>query len=235
MTKYHVERMLGGNGELIGPPPNTQFNMVVKFIRSRLLQFAKSVSVLRTKIKNEKGLNRRLSLFINNSAGREIFFANSEHMEDESRGDSPAVDIGIYLRVDDIETDPPLITVFEGKRLTTRLGPRRRQEYVIGHEKKGKHITCGGIERFKLSIHGGKVNHAGMIGYLQDGKPEIWQKTINAWISDLCSRCFEPRWSECEQLTPPITEDRVTECSSVVNRGTMKQLYLKHLWIDLVS
>ena len=231
MTKSPARRMLGGTGALIGPPLNTQFNMVVEFLKTRLPQFAETV--LNTNIDNEDGLNSRLSRFITNAAAQEIFFANRESMEDETRGNSPAVDIGIFLNVTDLEIDQPLITVFEGKRLTTKLPHKRGREYVIGHKEGGKRIHCGGIERFKLAIHGGKRNHAGMIGYLQDGTSDSWRRKVNTWICDLCRQPFEPAWSEHEQLTPLKTEGRVAECSSVVNRIDNK-LHLTHLWIDLV-
>ncbi len=152
-------------------------------------------------------------------------------MEDETRGNSPGVDIGIYLKVDDTEIDPPLITVFEGKRLTTKLEKKRRREYVIGHEDGGKHIHCGGIERFKLAIHGGKLNSAGMIGYLQDGTPDSWKKKISAWICDLCGKSFYPAWSEREQLMQQKDYGRVTEYKSIVNRVD-SELHLIHLWIN---
>jgi hypothetical protein len=231
MTKYPAGRMLGGTGTLLGPSPNSQFDMVVEFLKTHLPQFAESV--LSANIYNEDGLNSRLWRFITNAAAQEIFFAERESMEDETRGNSPAVDIGIYLKIEDTGIDPPLITVFEGKRLTTKLPNKRRREYVIGHEEGGKYIHCGGIERFKLSIHGGKLNHAEMIGYLQDGTPDSWRKKISAWICDLCSQSFDPAWSKREQLTPQKTDGRVTEYSSVVNRAS-SELHLKHLWIDLV-
>ena len=223
--------MLGGTGTLLGPPFNTQFNIVVEFLKTHLPQFAKSI--LNANIENENGLNSRLSRFITNAAAQEIFFPERESMEDETRGNSPAADIGTYLRVDDIGIDPPLITVFEGKRLTTKLPSKRRREYVIGHKKGGKQIHCGGIERFKLAIHGGKLNHAGMIGYLQDGTPDSWREKVNSWICDLCGQPFDLAWSEREQLTPQKTDGRVTEFSSVVNRAD-SELHLTHLWIDLV-
>lgn len=230
-TKYPAGRMLGGTGSLLGPSPNEQFGMVVEFLKIHLPQFAESI--LNTNIVNENGLNSRLSRFITNAAVQEVFFSERESMEDETRGDSPAADIGIYLKVDDTEMDAPLITVFEGKRLTKKLPKKRRREYVIGREEGEKHIYCGGIERFKLAIHGGKVNHAGMIGYLQDGTPDRWRKEINTWICDLCSQPFDPAWSKREQLTLQKTDGRVSECSSVVNRVN-SELHLTHLWIDLV-
>jgi hypothetical protein len=230
MIKDSTERMLGGTGTLIGPSQNAQFGMVVTFIKANLPIFVKSI--LKTEIDNENALNGRLSRFITNTAAYEFFFANSEHMEDETHGGSPAVDIGIYLKIDDTAIDPPMITVFEGKRLTTKLPKKRCREYVIGHEKSGKHIRCGGIERFKLSIHGSKLNHAGMIGYIQDGTSDDWQKKVNTWICELCNQHFNPAWTEHEQLKQKKSDGRVIEHSSVVNRVD-SELHLTHLWVDL--
>jgi len=199
VTKYLAGRMLGGTGTLLGPSLNAQFNMVVEFVKTHLPQFAESV--LNANIYNENSLNSRLSRFITNAATQEIFFAERESMEDETRGNSPAADIGIYLKVEDTGIDPPLITVFEGKRLTKKLPNKRRREYVIGHKEGEKDIHCGGIERFKLAIHGGKLNNAGMIGYIQDGTPDSWKEKVNTWMCDLCSQSFDPAWSEREQLT----------------------------------
>lgn len=95
-----------------------------------------------------------------------------------------------------------------------------------------KNVHCGGIERFKCSIHGGELAHAGMIGYLQEETPEIWRDKINSWISDLSSQTLEPAWSEREQLTPPETYERITKCTSTVHRSK-SELHLTHLWVNL--
>jgi hypothetical protein len=224
--------MLGGTGTLLGPPPDSLFNTVIEFLKTNLPQLAESL--LNSNIDNENGLNSQLSRFITNAADQEIFFAERESMEDETRGDSPATDIGIYLKVEDCSIDAPLITVLEGKRLTKSLGADRRREYVIGHEKKGKHIPCGGIERFKLSIHGRKLNRAGMIGYIQEEKPEYWLGQINSWISDLSLQQDSPKWSEEEHLAQVATERRISESASIVFRQADK-LHLTHLWINLVA
>lgn len=233
VRKYPAGRMLGGTGTLLGPSQHAQFDMVVEFLKKYLPQFAENV--LNTDTLNENGLNSRLSRFITNAASQEIFFAERERMEDETRGNSPAVDIGIYLKVDDVGIDPPLITGFEGKRLTSKLSSKRRREYVIGHEKDGKRIQCGGIERYKLAIHGGKLNHAGMIGYLQDGTPDSWEEKVNAWIFELCSQPSDgPAWSEREKLMPQKNNGRVAAYSSIVERND-SSLHLTHLWIDLAG
>lgn len=232
MNQSSPGRMLGGIGTLLGPPKNTQFQRVVAFIRTVLPKFADSA--MNDGIANEDGLNSKLTRFITNAADQENFFANRESMEDERRGNSSATDIGIYLKVNpDSGIDPPLITVLEGKRLSTKLPKKRHQEYVIGHEEKGKHVPCGGIERFKRDIHGKNLNHAGMIGYLQNETAEIWYDKINTWIRELCSQSSEPRWSEKEQLRPKKNNGPVTEYESVVKR-TNDELQMTHLWINLV-
>uniref|UniRef100_UPI0040562F62 hypothetical protein n=1 Tax=Candidatus Electronema sp. TaxID=2698783 RepID=UPI0040562F62 len=229
MNQYSQGRVLGGIGTLFGPPKNAQFNTVIEFVKTIIQKFADSA--MQDKSKNENALNSKLTRFINNSA--EIFFANRESMEDEARGNSPAADIGIYFKVDDIGIDPPLITVFEGKRLSTKLPKKRHQEYVIGHEEKNKHVSCGGIERFKLGIHGGGLNNAGMIGYIQDGTAESWHDKINTWVRDLCTKPAEPKWSKEEQLMPKQVNGNVAEYTSTVNRHADSKLHLTHLWIDL--
>lgn len=231
MKKYPFERILGGTGTLLGPSQNAQFDMVVDFLKTHLPQFVKTI--LNADIENENGLNSRLSRFITNAAVQEVFFADRESMEDETRGNSAAVDIGIFLKVEDTGIDPPLITVFEGKRLSSKLPSKRRREYVIGHEEDGKHVQCGGIERFKLSIHGGKLNHAGMIGYIQDETADCWIEKVNSWICDLCSQPSDPAWLELEKLTLQKIDGRVAKFSSIVNRLESK-IYLTHLWVDLV-
>lgn len=232
MMEKPAKRMLAGNGVLLGLPQKAQFDKVVAFFWKILPQFPELV--LKKNISNENGLNSFLSRFIINNSANEFFFAQRESMEDETRGNSPAADIGIYLKVEDMPIDSPRITVFEGKRLTCGLPVKRRREYVIGHENKGKQVHCGGMERFKLSIHGGNLVDAGIIGYIQDGSPDTWLQKINLWIADLCKQSLPPKWTENEKLTLKKTIGQITECSSTVTRAD-EELYLTHLWIDLTN
>lgn len=232
MTSFPENRMLGGNGTLRGPESGTQFNRVVKLIEDSLPLFA--MPATKEGIENEDGLNRQLSQFITNVSQQTglPFFSQPESMEDETHGGSPAVDIGIHLHVNDVSSKPPKITVFEGKRLTTKLGKKRRWEYVFGHEEKGKHVPCGGIERFKKSIHAREFIRAGMIGYIQDGTPGNWHKKVNTWISDLTRQEHDPKWIKKELLGSQKTTGEVTTCTSVAYRHD-SEIQLTHLWIDL--
>lgn len=232
MTNYLTGRMLGGTGTLLGPPPNSQFNSVIELVVQALPVFA--TFAMKEDIHNENGLNSLLSLFISKVAKKNNlpFIAHHQSMEDTTRGNSATPDIGIHLAIDDEAEPPPRITVFEGKRLTSGLGKKRRREYVVGHEEKGRYIPCGGIERFKLSIHARKLGHAGMVGYIQDRTPDHWRDQINSWISELSGRQSDPAWFDQERLTLPTTNGQVSECSSVVYRKT-GELHLTHLWINL--
>lgn len=225
--------MLGGTGTLLGPSPSTQFNLVVDLVKQSLPLLA--VSARKDDIRNEDGLNSLLSLFISKAARKEDlpFIVQHQSTEDLTRGGSPAPDIGIHLDIVDDADPPPRITVFEGKRLTTSLGLQRRKEYVIGHEEKGKHIPCGGIERFKLSIHGRELNHAGMIGYIQEETPGYWHELINSCISELSLQHETLKWSEEEHLAPVTTKGRISESVSIACRKD-DQLHLAHLWINLI-
>ncbi|RII26927.1 MAG: hypothetical protein CXR30_16005 [Geobacter sp.] len=225
--------MLSGTGTFSGPTSNTQFNCVVELVVQSLPVFA--TSVMKEGITNENGLNSQLALFISKKAMQNNlpFIVLHQSMEDLTRGDSPAPDIGIHLFVDDEAEPPPRITVFEGKRLTTQLEAKRRHEYVVGHVKNGKYIK-GGVERFKHSIHGGRLSYAGMIGYIQDELPDFWWTQINSWISELTSQVAAPRWSHEECLSPLDTSVRVSKSTSIVIRAAEK-LHLTHLWINLIA
>lgn len=231
-----AERMLGGSGMLLGPSPRTQLQKVIELVSQSLPVFA--ASAMEEEIDSENGLNSLLSLFISKKARKNNlpFIALHQSMENLKCSNSPVPDIGIFLDTGDEAIPPRKITVFEGKRLTsTKLPKNRHQEYVIRQEKKknGRIAHYGGIERFKLAIHGGTLKHAGMIGYLQDETAEIWHERVNSWIRELCKQPSEPAWSEQEQLTPTTNNGRVTEYTSAVERSDSK-LHLTHLWISLV-
>jgi hypothetical protein len=106
MIPFPSGRMLSGTGKITGPIPNTQFKRIIDFLIIHLPKFAESIS--KADIENENGLNSKLSRFITNAAKQEEedFFANREIMEDEKCGNSPAVDIGIYLYVADVYFQP---------------------------------------------------------------------------------------------------------------------------------
>ena len=59
------------------------------------------------------------------------------------------------------------ILVLESKRIPAPSSDREK-EYVTGINKSG------GIQRFKLGLHGAKLNLSAMIGYIQDKSARDW-------------------------------------------------------------
>ena len=133
-----------------------------------------------------------------------------------------------------IHTSYELYLVIEGKRLPTPTKARQK-EYVTGFEN-----ISGGIQRFKLGLHGAGLMHAAMIGYIQKGQPEVWFSTINGWISELDGTTCSPncQWSSAERLSEFI-EDLVNRVTKSVSRharaieGDTTEILIHHFWISM--
>jgi len=123
------------------------------------------------------------------------------------------------------------ILVLEGKRIPAPSSDREK-EYITG-TISGK-IT-GGIQRFKLGLHGVELSLAAMIGYVQARTPRYWQKKINEWIVQLASDSMEDgcEWTVYETLKPvtaDIARGIVSYCS-LHNRISGNKIEIHHLWI----
>jgi hypothetical protein len=126
--------------------------------------------------------------------------------------------------------------VFEGKRLPPpRSHPSREREYVTGGEK-----ISGGIQRFKLGLHGSKYEIAVMIGYIQDKTPTEWIKRINGWIRELEGSLGldGTQWSSVDQLScfAENKRRRVATSFSKHNRSgdtVSSNISIHHLWVRL--
>lgn len=119
--------------------------------------------------------------------------------------------------------------VLEGKRLPPPSSDRER-EYVTGG-----HNTSGGIQRFKLGLHAPKLNHAGMIGYVQRDTFDNWFASINAWVTELAAS--SPDWAD-EDCLKELRSDsywRIATCTSNHDRvdSRSEQIHLTHLWVDM--
>ena len=118
------------------------------------------------------------------------------------------VDIGVH----GLEVTTPIgvrlcsiyepVLVIEAKRLPAPKKYRER-EFVMGTDQSSGRPT-GGIQRFKLGLHGSDVESAAMIGYIKQHSPRHWHGTINGWITDLIgvantAGCV---WSKADLLQP---------------------------------
>jgi hypothetical protein len=125
------------------------------------------------------------------------------------------------------------ILVLEGKRIPAPSQDRER-EYVIG-PTSGK--ISGGIQRFKMRLHGAEQDLAAMVGYVQARTPRYWQKKINEWIIQLSSNSAEDDcvWTDAETLkllTADIKRGIVSYCS-LHNRISGNNIEIYHLWIKM--
>ena len=184
---------------------------------------------------SEKELNLQLCKFLD-SQSRSSFpmvcFSHEEYQHGRRSVDLSAspveatiIDAKLYSIYD------PFL-VFECKRLPAPVKDRE-QEYITGGSKRS-----GGIQRFKLGLHGAKLDLVAMIGYMQDQDAQYWHKTINQWILSLCNGndpdgCV---WDKSEKLGG-LKEDLAqgTASSQSIHgrsgKGVSNKVDIRHLWV----
>lgn len=120
--------------------------------------------------------------------------------------------------------------VIEGKRLPAP-SKDREQEYVTGGAKRS-----GGIQRFKLGLHGKDHTTAIIVGYVQRQNARHWYSQVNSWISDLAK--VEPQqWGADEMLAEFATADKGSRSRAVSNHirsetNIIAPIRLFHFWIQ---
>jgi hypothetical protein len=214
--------------------------VILDYIEKRLPEFAKTFS----HIKPESGLTFQLiNLLEAENDDENIFRFYPEPPENPERGDSRAPDIGLMPkkknRIIKIggKSFPYNKSFFsiEAKILPIPVsGYRGEKEYVIGHEEKGKHKTCGGIERFKTEHHGKNLNYAGLIGYVQKESFDYWYEQINIWIDELIT--INTSWQKDDKLKLEKgypQKETISKYKSKNLRIKSKPITLFHLWVKM--
>lgn len=183
----------------------------------------------------EERLNAQLCKFLNVAASNRfpmVFFHYEEKQTRSRRVDISALPKrAILLGLTYHSIYDPFL-VLEGKRLPAPSTDRER-EYVTGHTRKS-----GGIQRFKLALHGASQTRAAIIGYVQSGNLREWLSKINQWIRDEAENkdVSGEDWSLAEQLLG-FNEDaslRVANSSSEHVRDSpavSPQIQLRHFWV----
>ncbi len=188
---------------------------------------------------SENKLNLQLCKFLDAHARNDFPMIRFDHEEYQTgrrlvdMSASPAKSILFEAKPYTIY-DPVL--VLEGKRLPAPSSSREK-EYVTGSTKEK---ISGGIQRFKLGLHGAKHNLVAMIGYVQDRSACHWQGKINEWISELVSRpigdgCI---WTADETLKVferDTSRGIYSYRSSHIRTGDIvdSEIELHHLWITM--
>lgn len=215
---------------------NTSVNEVLLFIQTHLEIFAGTHTD--SGIKNEFGLNQELCLLLNLYARKEqrLFFFDKEYMENPKDGNSAKVDFGVIPWNSIYYNIPKAFLAVEAKRLD-HIDAHRQREYLIGREENGKYKPCGGVERFKIGIHGQTLQYGAMIGYVQVHDFQYWHKKINTWIGELLQgeNPTPTRWSEQDKLIQLNKTENTAKFRSQNSRLKMDSIVLFHLWVNLVD
>jgi hypothetical protein len=185
-------------------------------------------------IRNEKGITNRLCKILN---CHKLLYFHHEAMQDERTGASPSVDIEAVATTATVfearlyAKEETLMAV-EAKRLPSPPPPSREREYLVGSDK-----SSGGVERFKLGIHGKNASAWTMIAYLQRHDFSSWHGRINGWLEDLARNGHPPaQWSRDEGLEVVATGAKTARYRSrnTRTRGRDTELIeITHLWVLL--
>ncbi|RPJ74411.1 MAG: hypothetical protein EHM20_10645 [Alphaproteobacteria bacterium] len=186
---------------------------------------------------SESLLNAQVSKFLNYKSKEYLpmFCFNHEEPQQGTRtvdlSVSPETKMIIEAKMYKIY-DPVL--VIECKRLPAPSADREK-EYVSSSSPDN---ISGGIQRFKLGLHGGKHDFAAMIGYMQGSTDGGWMDTINKWIKELAitpigDGCV---WADDEQLSLDEYDlvNRIGKCKSIHRRSdNNKSIEIYHLLLTM--
>jgi hypothetical protein len=220
-------------GRISNGPPETLVKRTLEFVWEQLPKWRDDPD--RAPQEAEERLNAQLCKFLN-VASRDLFpmihFSHEEKQTGARRVDMAALPSGRFIGHTYTIYDPFL--VFEGKRLPAPSRIRER-EYVTGGTRKS-----GGIQRFKLALHGAQHTTAAMIGYVQKHDAVRWRSAINQWICELAEdpTVVAEQWSMNEQLLDLAINEvlRISITSSTHKRSkpaVSSHIRIHHLWIEM--
>ncbi len=208
----------------------------IAFVRNHLQPWRDDSS--RPRAEAEDDLNAQLCKFLNAAEAREHFPMVHFNLQ-ERQGRRRTVDMSAtpsrHIRAEswDCSIYTPFL-VLEGKRLPTPHAERER-EYLTGHERRS-----GGVQRFKLGLHGAEVDTAVLVGYLQDDSAAKWHRRLNGWIIELAESPGTEHdcWVREECLSQLVVHSNgaTTECQSShlrASTASTARIRLFHLWIEM--
>ena len=229
-----------GNAAFFAPVDMASaFDTVITYLHDQIPVFRNHQYRTSSFPRNERAITELLTRHLigySKSLGANIIF-QSESMEDLNKGNSAAVDIGVFWVLHGQPSSRwPRISAMEAKRLDSSLPQKREREYVIGHTENGNHVPCGGMERYKKEIHGADLQYkAILIGYMQTDNYQIWKTRINSWITNLIHDKNQfPSWIKAEQIGKLKQNNIFASSESNLHRKN-DSIILVHLWINLVK
>ena len=226
-----------GRGRISEGPTASLAERTLEFVFSELANWRDDPD--RNSEQGEERLNSQLCKYLNVAASSRfpmVLFSHEEKQTGTRRVDISAVPKSALFVGQTYHSIYDPFLVFEGKRLPTPSADRER-EYVTGGPKKS-----GGIQRFKLALHGAQQISAAIIGYVQAETFSEWVSRINQWIgAEVASKETSGEdWSLAEQLSE-LKEDagrRVAASSSVHTRSDWAispEIRLRHFWVAMTE
>lgn len=184
----------------------------------------------------EEELNAQFHNFLQSCANETfpmVFFQHEQRQEGRRRVDLSAKPVKKIVIEGVTYTKYQPILVIEGKRLPAPSRNRER-EYISGEEQRS-----GGIQRFKLGLHGKEHTTVIILGYLQQGGFEEWHSRINEWISELANN--QPSdWANQETLAAFSHHDkeqkaRTSSLHPRIEGCKTPVIQIFHFWVQLTS
>ena len=216
---------------------------IIAFVREELPRWRDDPN--RSTREAENTLNSELCIHLNSRARHSLPMICFHHQPEEEDNVSRHPDLSAnpaesrwfsgasYSRY--YSTYKPLV-VFEGKRLPTPSS-NREHEYITGLTK-----VTGGIQRFKLGVHGAQNQMAVLIGYVQGETLNFWHQQINGWICQLAEGTLSDgqNWNTTEQLKNFKENVETKVANSVSNHsrassGVGDSIELHHLWVLMIN
>lgn len=233
MTVDEIESYEGASGSYTSKTIEKEESVsaILQQIEVSLPGFSEFISpAAATKKINEEVITQEIVLYL-------LAVQNTFRFVQENKGPTRGKeDIGVYP-YERVAFDNPYF-VLEAKRLPAPPPVnKRKKEYVsyIDDENKRK----GGIERFKLAMHGPNMHHCGMIGYVEKETFAHWLKEINEWINDLATIKSDPDvdWKKEEELSLKAEKVKYAVLDSICLRkqnGKYDKLKLSHFWVKIL-
>lgn len=213
-----------------GLVPGTLAEKTIAFVKEQLIGWRDDPT--RPSETVEPRLNAQLCKFLNANARSRFPMIAFNH--EERQAGRHATDMSVTMgRVEAVSPDANIYDPFlliEGKRLPAPATDREK-EYLTGFAHRS-----GGIQRFKLGLHGAGMARGMIVGYVQAGALAEWFRTLNRWIGAFARMAPSDHdaWDVSEKLHSfSETCHGMAACDSEHARTSGDPVRLHHAWIDM--
>ncbi|WP_143436707.1 hypothetical protein [Hymenobacter crusticola] len=210
-------------------PKGTILNSLIKFMQDTLLEFQNFY--VNEMNDSEEEISQFVINFFSALSKSESFIFCKEVSQKPTKGHARRADFGVFMHH---FNRSPFYTI-EAKRLPPP-SKSREKEYVIGSNSKK---PSGGIERYKLNLHGIGLNESAIIAYVHKNNFIFWHNQINAWIDELIqsNKTSASIWNTNDKLfiLSEISPDRLCKFESTSLRKDGTSINLLHYFINISS